>query len=412
LRFLSLGFEEHFVHISTVANLPNIPQDLPTNVDGYALHNALRNQSPLALGPFGVFYALRYKHFELITSQKTRQVEDEFLVAADITSGPLHEAVANGVLFSNGDVHIKRRAPMARTFAFKLMDSMRPRIADMVSEIVTQNLGKGPIDFLERVAGYLPARIIADILGVPHEDLPTFLSFIPLASESLGPFEASRRQVIEENTLAFGTYIDELVKIRRKTPREDFLTALIGESGGGGLTDGEIREQIAALILAGSDTTRGTLCMTLSTLLQHPDQWAQFCADPDGLKRGAVQEGLRFEPVVEGIPRIALEDIEFDSVTVPKDAMIIFCTVSALRDPQVYAEPDNFNIHRTDHPKWHPIFGAGAHRCLGEALARAELEEALAAIAKLAPNTKLIGDPPKLSHLGLRQVDQMQVAFA
>jgi hypothetical protein len=92
--------------------------------------------------------------------------------------------------------------------------------------------------------------------------------------------------------------------------------------------------------------------------------------------------------------------------------MLLFCVVSALRDPEVYKNPDTFDIHRTDHPKWHPIFGAGAHRCLGEALARAELEEALAAIAKLAPNTRLVGSPPKLSHLGLRQVDQMMVAFA
>jgi cytochrome P450 family 103 len=393
-------------------NLPVIPLELPPGTDVYAFHNAIRDASPLAIGPNNQVLVLRYKYFDLITSPKTRQWEDELLVAQGITSGPLHQANRDGVLFSNGEVHQRRRAPMARTFAFKLMDGMRPHITELVSELVNENLGKGPIDFLNDIAAQLPARIIAEILGVPREDLPRFLSFIPMAAESLGPLRPGRREAIEQNHLAFDAYIAELVAKRRTSPRKDFLTELIADSSAGGLTEGELRLQINALILAGSDTTRGTLCMTLSTLLQHPEQWRAFCADPDGLKKNAVQEGLRFQPVVEGIPRIALEDIEIGGHIVPEGSVLLFSVISALRDPEVYKNPDAFDIHRTDHPKWHPIFGAGAHRCLGEALARAELEEALVAIAKLAPNTKLVGSPPKLSFIGLGQVDQMQVAFA
>lgn len=397
---------------ATMTNLPAIPLGLPQGSDVYAFHNKIREASPLAMGPDNMIYAMRYKHFELITSPKTRQLEDEGLVAQGITSGPIYKANRDAMLFANGDVHQRRRAPVARTFAFKLMDGMRPHIADLVGGLVKDHLGKGSIDFLNLVAAQLPARIIAEILGVPREELPAFLSFIPLAAESLGPLHPGRREAIERNQIAFDAYIDGLVARRRTDPRKDFLTELIAEAGTGGLSEGELRTQIWGLILAGSDTTRGTLCMTLSTLLQHPEQWREFCANPDGLKKNVVQEGLRFEPVVEGIPRIALEPIEIDGHVVPEGGMLLFCVVSALRDPEVYKNPDTFDIHRTDHPKWHPIFGAGAHRCLGEALARAELEEALAAIAKLAPNTKLVGAPPRLSHLGLRQVDQMQVAFA
>jgi cytochrome P450 family 103 len=397
---------------NTIERLPVIPLVLPPGTDVYAFHNQIREASPLAMGPNDTIFPMRYKHFDLIASPKTRQLENEAMEVQGITSGPLFDANSNGVLFSNGETHQRRRAPMARTFAFKLMDGMRPQITELVSGIVKENLGKGPIDFLNLVAGELPARIIAEILGVPREELPTFLSFIPMAAESLGPLHPGRREAIEQNQIAFDAYVDGLISRRRTAPRKDFLTELIAESGTGGLTEGELRMQINALILAGSDTTRGTLCMTLSSLLQHPEQWQAFCADPDGLKKNVVQEGLRFEPVVEGIPRIAQEDIQIVGHTVPEGGMLLFCVVSALRDPDVYQNPDSFDIHRTDHPKWHPIFGAGAHRCLGEALARAELEEALAAIAKLAPNTELVGAPPKLSHLGLRQVDQMQVAFA
>jgi cytochrome P450 len=180
----------------------------------------------------------------------------------------------------------------------------------------------------------------------------------------------------------------------------------------GELNEDEIRTQIVGLILAGSDTTRGSLCMTLAHLLRHPEQWRAFCADPDGLKRGVVDEGLRYEPIVSGIPRIAVTDLEIDGYRVPAGTPVAVSLLSILRDPDVYADPDTFNIFRTDHPRWHPIFGAGAHRCVGEALARAEMEEVLATIARLAPNTELVGEFPRLEPGAIRQVVGMQVAFA
>jgi hypothetical protein len=177
------------------------------------------------------------------------------------------------------------------------------------------------------------------------------------------------------------------------------------------LSEDEIRTQIVGLILAGSDTTRGSLCMTLAYLLQHTDQWSAFCDDPDGLKRAAVDEGLRFDPVIMGIPRIVVRDFDIDGYRIPAGTPLTISVPSALRDPSVYADPDRFNIFRKDHPRWHPIFGAGAHRCVGEALARAEMEEALATIARLAPGTRLIGAFPRLAPGAIRQVDRMEVEF-
>src|SRR6185295_16223580 len=113
----------------------------------------------------------------------------------------------------------------------------------------------------------------------------------------------------------------------------------------------------------------------------HPSQWRGFCEDPDGLKKGVVSEGLRFEPVISAIPRFSVRDFEIDGYHVPAGTLIGPSIVSVLRDEETYAEPERFDITRTDHPRWHPIFGAGAHRCVGEALARAELEETLAVIA-------------------------------
>ena len=151
--------------------------------------------------------------------------------------------------------------------------------------------------------------------------------------------------------------------------------------------------------------------MTLAHLLARPEQWAAFCADPEGLKKGVVDEGLRFEPIVAAVPRIAVRDLEMDGYLVPAGTPIAVSLASALRDGDVYADPDRFDIHRADHPRWHPIFGAGAHRCVGEALARAEMEETLATIARLAPHAALVGDFPRLAPGGIRQIGRMEVAF-
>jgi cytochrome P450 len=124
-----------------------------------------------------------------------------------------------------------------------------------------------------------------------------------------------------------------------------------------------------------------------------------------------VAEGLRYEPVASGLPRFSVRDFELDGYLIPAEKVIAFSILSACRDPEIYSRPDIFDISRSDHPRWHMAFGGGAHRCLGEALARIEIEETLAAIARLAPKTRLDGPIPRLNNEAIRNVDQMRVSF-
>lgn len=395
-----------------LSDLPEIPWTTEEN-DSHAMLKALRAQAPLSRTPIGIIMALHHRHIELVTSDATRQLETEMLMLQGLSSGPIFDLISSGMLFANGETHRRRRAPVSRTFAFKLMDAMRPKGAEIAGELIEPRLGAGPIDFVSEIAAQIPARIIADILGIPRGDLPVFMQWIQDTAEALGFINMERKAQIEQSLIAFDAYVADLLDDRRKSPRDDFITEYVRTtSDDNELSEKEIRTQVLGLILAGSDTTRGSLCMTLAHLLQHPDQWRAFCADPDGLKKGVVAEGLRYEPIVSGIPRVAVRDIEVDGYLVPSGSPIAVSLISALRDPEVYADPDTFNIRRTDHPKWHPIFGAGAHRCVGEALARAEMEETLATIARLAPKTELIGAFPLLKPGPIRQINAMQVAFA
>jgi cytochrome P450 len=382
----------------------------------YALFGKLREETPLVKVPMGMgsmVLALRAHMVDQIVSpDETRQLETEMKMMQGIFDGPIYDFIAQVMLFANGDVHQRRRQPVARTFAFKLMEAMRPKAAAVAAEIISEHLGKGPFDYLKDFAAQIPARIIADILGIPREDLPVFLKWVSDTAEAIGFVDVSRRADIEKSLTEFNAYVDKLLADRRANPRGDFLSDYVAATAASGdMTEGEIRAQVVGLILAGSDTTRNSMCMTLSELLQHPEQWKALCADPDGLKKKASEEGLRYQPVVSGIPRVTTKDMEIEGYLIPAGAVIAVSILSVLRDPAVYADPESFNIHRTDQQRWHLAFGAGAHRCAGEALARVELEETLATIARLAPNSRVVGAAPQLQPGAIRTVDQMQVEF-
>lgn len=395
--------------------LVDFEQNSP-EASSYDMFNKWREETPLVRVPIGfghMVLALRARTVEQIVGSETRQLETEGKLMQGVFDGPIYDFIAQVMLFANGEVHQRRRQPVARTFAFKLMDAMRPKAAAIAAEIISEHLGKGPFDYVQEFAAQIPARIIADILGIPRSDLPVFMQWISDTAEAIGFIDVSRRPQIEESLVAFNAYVDKLLADRRANPRGDFLSDYVAATAASGdMSEGEIRAQVVGLILAGSDTTRNAMCMTLFQLLQHPEQWRALCADPDGLKKKASEEGLRYEPVVSGIPRVAIDDMVVEGFQIPGGAMMAVSLLSVLRDPDVYANPNAFDIHRTDQQRWHLAFGAGAHRCAGEALARVELEEVLAAIARLAPNTRIVGAPPKLNPGAIRTVDQMQVEFA
>ena len=403
--------------LKTYADIPSLDWDLLNpEFSSYDLFRKLREETPLAkvqMGMGTMVLGLRASMVDdIVSPENTRQLETEMKMMQGIFDGPIFDFIAQVMLFANGDAHQRRRQPVARTFAFKLMEAMRPKAADVVAEIINDHLGKGPFDFLKEFAAQVPARIIADILGIPRSDLPVFMKWISDTAESIGFVDVSRRADIEKSLVEFNAYVGKLLEDRRANPRGDFLSDYVAATAASGdMTEGEIRAQVVGLILAGSDTTRNSMCMTLFELLQHPEQWKALCVDPDGLKKRASEEGLRYQPVVSGIPRVTTKDLEIEGYVIPAGAVLAVSILSVLRDPAVYADPESFNIHRTDQQRWHLAFGAGAHRCAGEALARVELEETLAAIARLAPNTRIVGAAPKLQPGAIRTVDQMQVEF-
>ncbi|MET7245567.1 cytochrome P450 [Methylobacterium sp. EM32] len=398
-------------HTAAPADLALVPR-AELEADPHAVLARHRAAAPCIRTDDGVVMLLRARDVQaLVTDPRTRQVETEFARARGITAGPLYEFFRQTVLLSNGEVHRRRRAPIARTFAFQVVAALRPRIRAIAEGLVDEHRSRGRMNLLADYAAPLPARAIAMILGLPEEDVPAFTAWVYAMSRALtsawGPQDYPEA---DEAAHRLMTYVEDLVAERRRAPRDDLISALlpsIAEDDPDAAA--EARMQIVSLIVAGSDTTRAALAIQAGLLLAHPDQWEAVRRD-EALIPGAVAEALRFEPAVGSFPRFALAEIPLEGAVLPAGALISISTLSAMRDPALYADPDVFDIRRTDHPRWHVVFGGGVHRCLGEALARIELEEGLRALTRL-PDLRLERPLTVRGSAAIRRVEELPVAW-
>ena len=360
----------------------------------------------------GIYVVTRYADVErLLTDERTRQMETEALTLRGITSGALFDFYANSMLVSNPPAHARRRAPASRAFVSKLIQSWRPRIREVVSRLIDDQQNTRDVAFVEAIAAPLPSRIIAEILGAPSEDAPHFASMVYNMSKGLGGFREHEFPDIEASTAELIDYVQTLLNARRQAPRDDFLTDYISRvDEAGELSEAETLIQIVSLIIAGSDTTRFGLTALVSLLLQHRDQWDAVCADPDRAA-DAVREALRHEPPVGSIGRVVVEPLTIDDILLEPGTVLSLSIVSAQRDEARFKNAQDFDIARDDHPRWSLTFGLGPHRCLGEALARAELEEALTVLTQKLPALELLTPPTAKGHSGIRGITAMQVGW-
>jgi cytochrome P450 family 103 len=381
--------------------------------DPHGVFRAWRPRLPFVGHEVAGFLVLRARDVDLLMRDpRVQATETLYPETRGIPDGTLFDIFAHGMLTANGAVHRRRRSPFTRTFAARLVEGLRPQIRAAAEGLVRDWMAEGEVDLVDRYSALIPARTIADILGLPREDIPRFTHLAYEVSRVLSfTFGPGDIPDLEAAAVALQDYVVAILEARRSEPRDDFLSRFLAEAEAAGeLTPQEVVIQLVQMIIGGTDTTRVAGAVQVALLLQHPEQWAAMIRDPH-LIPAAVTESLRYEPSVGSAGRVAREDIGLDGHVVPAGSLLLLSTMSALRDAAVYARPDTFDIRRTDLPRLHPIFGGGAHRCIGEALARIELEEGLGALTRLAPRLRLTGPMPVLrGHSGIRRIDALRVA--
>lgn len=305
--------------------------------------------------------------------------------------------------------HTRLRRLVSKAFTPRVVAAFAGRISELTDELLTSagEAGGGEFELVSGLAYPLPLRIICELLGVPPSDQATFGAWSATLAHSVQPGfgEQGKPAETDRATAEFREYFSDMIAARRSRPGDDLLTELIrAEDEGQRLTTDEIISTLLLLLVAGHETTASLISNAMLALLRHPDQFAALAADP-GLAGQAVEETLRYDPPVQLTSRVSTGGMT------TRDGVILLLLLSAAnRDPEVFTDPDTFDITRRTGE--HLAFSGGPHFCLGTPLARLEGRIALHAIATRVVRPRL--DPDSLVYkpnYNLRGPERMVIRF-
>ncbi|MEU3897348.1 cytochrome P450 [Streptomyces sp. NPDC045251] len=285
--------------------------------------------------------------------------------------------------------HRAQRKLVLPEFTLRRATALRPRIQRIVDERLDAMTAQGPpAELVSAFAVPVPSMVICALLGVPYADHDFFEEQSRRLLRGPGPAD------VQDARDRLETYLGELIDRKRHSPGEGLLDDLVRKQAAEGEFD---REQLVAfaviLLVAGHETTANMISLGTYTLLGHPGRLAELRADPS-LLPGAVEELMRVLSIADGLLRLATEDIDVDGTTVRAGDGVVFSTSVINRDETVYPEPDALDWNRP--ARHHVAFGFGIHQCLGQNLARAELEIALRTLFERLPTLRLAAPPHKI----------------
>lgn len=339
------------------------------------------------------FTALRYDDVTtLLRDKRWHSAAGQIVELSGITD-PRATDRPRSILAAEGDEHTRLRRLVGKAFSPRAADRLRPFMRDVLGGLVDAVAPAGRADFAVDISEPYPIPIICELLGAPKSDWQLFSRW---ATDILKIFDMNLAEDYP-TILAASDELDEytrgLIADRRNVPSDDLLTALIAdEEQGDTLSETELVTMVEAVILGGTDTTRNQLGCAVALFARHPDQWRLLAARPHLAPR-AVEEVMRYAGAVRGTARLASEDIVYRGVLFPKGTFLALAFSSANYDPDVFADrPETFDITKEQPRQPHLTFGAGIHYCLGAALARAELQEALPLLARRLPELAIAGD--------------------
>ncbi|MET9390488.1 cytochrome P450 [Streptomyces sp. NPDC006624] len=285
--------------------------------------------------------------------------------------------------------HRAQRRMVVGDFTLKRAAALRPRIQRIVDDRLDAMIAQGPpADLVSAFALPVPSMVICALLGVPYADH----DFFEAQSRRLlrGPGTAD----VQDARSRLEEYFGELIDRKREDPGTGLLDDLVQRRPGDGGPDREGLIAMALILLvAGHETTANMISLGTFTLLQHPERLAELRADPEVMP-AAVEELMRLLSIADGLLRIAVEDVEVAGTTIRAGEGVVFATSVINRDETVFAEPDTLDWSRP--ARHHVAFGFGIHQCLGQNLARAELEIALGTLFGRLPTLRLAAPPDEI----------------
>ncbi|MBT2411650.1 cytochrome P450 [Streptomyces sp. ISL-12] len=365
------------------------PLDPPTEWE------ELRARCPVAHAtlPSGdtALYLTRYDDVRALLSDPrfTRPTERDNAarLAPEGTGGAAVTGSSTFAIPDRGEPHQRWRRRVGKYFTAKRMTALRPGMVRLAEDLVDTMLAEGaPADLRASLGFPFPVYVICDLLGVPADDRDRFShwsdSFLSVTRYTADEIRAAQREFVD--------YMAGHITAKRAEPADDLLSTLISEGegdGDGGLSDDELVATGVGLLVAGHETTANMIGKMVSMLLGDRTRWETLLENP-ALVRTAVEESLRFDTNLGfGLRRYIGEDVEIGGHLVPGGSTVVCSMPAANRDERTFAGAADMDLARTPNP--HLTFGVGPHSCLGQSLARTELQVVLETLLTRVPTLRL-----------------------
>ena len=388
--------------------------------DPYPLFDELRARQPVHwCGALNTWLGFRY-------DDALAAVKDPRLLSG---RGPVYERIINDdnrskvePLLShlslwlqsiNPPRHTRLRKLAGLAFTPRMIQQMVGRMEQIVADRLDVVREKGQCDFVDEFCYWVPATVICDMLGLPHDDHDQFRDWVG----HLMPFTSGAGSALYEaidgahgGLTRLIDYFEKIIAQRRRRPGEDLISALVGaEVDGDRLSDEELFGMCVFLFVAGHETTMSLFGSATYLLLTHPDQSARFDPDDAAGVDLAIEECLRYESPVTRAPRVAGEDMTLRGQSIRNGDSVTFLLGAANRDPDQFDRADELDLGRA--PNKHLAFGFGRHFCIGAELARLEARVAMPMIFKQLPNLQLADANVRWRRaFGIRSLERLQVA--
>jgi hypothetical protein len=355
---------------------------------------------------------LRYVDVEKLASDHRNLSNALAFVEDQVSSGPLVDWWRLMLTNLNGPEHRRLRNLVNRAFTPRSAEAKRARVRELTREILTRHFDAGRLDVIDDFSHELPIRLICETLGVPDEHQEAFSSWSTQLGRALSSaLTPALQQAGETAAVELSQAVRDLLSARRRAPKQDLLSDLIraADAMDQRFSDEDLVVLVINLIFGGHDSSRSMLALGVALLVLHPDELARLESDPR-LAAGAGEEVLRYEPIVPVLARESVRDFQVEGVEISAGQPFLLSILSANRDPAVFADPDRFDITRSASHSF--SFGWGAHRCLGAAFARVEIEEALPCFFECCREVELLVDEPQwVPFANLRRFEALPIQF-
>ena len=363
--------------------------------------------------PGGPGYWAVTKYHDCVT------VNREFEQFSSATKGTMpfeleeEEIAQQSLMMLNMDppLHTRYRRLVNKGFTPRMVRDLEKSIHRSADSIIDQVVEQGEADFVTDLSAELPLQVIAELLGVPHDDRHKMFDWSNRMVGNADPEYQLQPEMALTAAMELYAYAADLFAKKRIDPHADLMSVLTGvEVDGERLSELELELFFLLLTVAGNETTRNLMSGAMHAFFQYPDQW-QRLRDDRSLLPSAVEEMLRFVTPVMNFRRTAVCDAELSGTKIHKGDKVVFYHASGNRDEEIFENPDFFDVGRDPNP--HIAFGGGGpHFCLGANLARMEIRVMFEHLLDRVPDIHQAGEVQRLQSQFINGVKHLPVAFS